>query len=239
MANLWSQIEAIPHKNQIWPNNTIALSHSCDWICNWLLQLDCSEEIPTSSSSSTTSNLYPFVKKKIYIYTFDARFGLQDSHTFPANFVGLKSGDLCKRKKWMFMFWSKVSSAYVAYAAYSRLQVEVGEGEEAVLECGVQGLASIHMVIKIYLKILKRYFFAWFGSPHNWEPFLISCVSKYLASQDALEVMRVTHSLTHSLSHSALALTLLMWPWWVMIPIEDFTDVTLVSDESYLVMKVI
>ena len=26
------------------------------------------------------------------------------------------------------------------------LQVEVGEGEEAVLECGVQGLASIHMV---------------------------------------------------------------------------------------------
>ena len=59
-----------------------------------------------------------------------------------------------------------------------------------------------------------------------------------------------SHSLTHSLSHSALALTLLMWPWWVMIPIEDFTDVILItlmkviswwklsSDESYPVMKV-
>ena len=53
----------------------------------------------------------------------------------------------------MFMFWAKESSANVAYAAYSRLQVEVGEGEEAVLECGVQGLASIHMVIIIFLKI--------------------------------------------------------------------------------------
>ena len=112
-----------------------------------------------------------------------------------------------------------MSSAYVAYAAYSRLQVEVGEGEEAVLECGVQGLASIHMVIKIYLKILKRYFFAWFGSPHNWEPFLISCVSKYLASQDALEVMRVTHSLTHLLTES-LSVSI------------DFIDVTLVSEEQ-------
>ena len=35
------------------------------------------------------------------------------------------------------------------------LQVEVGEGEEAVLECGVQGLASIHMVWNISWHILK------------------------------------------------------------------------------------
>ena len=66
----------------------------------------------------------------------------------------------------------------------------------------------------------------------------------FLASQDALEVMRVTHSLTYLLTH------------WVSVSI-DFTDVTLVSDdtyrrlywcdpdypddpdESYLVMKVI
>ena len=46
-----------------------------------------------------------------------------------------------------------------------------------------------------------------------------------LASQDAIEVMCVTDSL----SKSALALTLLMWPWWVMIPIEDFTDVILIT----------
>ena len=61
--------------------------------------------------------------------------------------------------------------------------------------------------------------------------------SRFLASQDALEVMRVTESLTD----------------WVSVSI-DFTDVTLLSDdtyrrlywcdpddpdESYLVMKVI
>ena len=38
----------------------------------------------------------------------------------------------------------------------------------------------------------------------------------FLASQDALEVMRVTHSLSHSLIVSI-----------------DFTDVTLVSDDTY------
>ena len=38
----------------------------------------------------------------------------------------------------------------------------------------------------------------------------------FLASQDALEVMRVTYSLTESLSVSI-----------------DFTDVTLVSDDTY------
>ena len=66
----------------------------------------------------------------------------------------------------------------------------------------------------------------------------------YLASQDALEVMRVTDWVTYLLSY------------WVSVSI-DFTDVTLVSDdtyrrlywcdpddpddpdESYLVMKVI
>ena len=49
-----------------------------------------------------------------------------------------------------------------------------------------------------------------------------------LASQDALEVMRVTHWLTYLLTEWTLALTLLMWPWWVMIP-----------GDSYLVAKVI
>ena len=41
----------------------------------------------------------------------------------------------------------------------------------------------------------------------------------FLASQDALEVMRVTYSLTHSLSH-LLSVSI------------DFTDVTLVSDDT-------
>ena len=40
--------------------------------------------------------------------------------------------------------------------------------------------------------------------------------ASFLASQDALEVMRVTESLSHSLSVSI-----------------DFTDVTLVSDDTY------
>ena len=35
-------------------------------------------------------------------------------------------------------------------------QVEVGEGEEAVLECGVKGLASIHMVCKIALHVIHK-----------------------------------------------------------------------------------
>ena len=70
---------------------------------------------------------------------------------------------------------------------------------------------------------------------------------RFLASPDALEVMWVSDWV----SHSALALTWLMWPWWVMIPIEDLTDITLAfeqlmkvikrrkksSDESYQVMK--
>ena len=51
----------------------------------------------------------------------------------------------------------------------------------------------------------------------------------FLASPDAIEVMFVTYSLTES----ALALTLLMWPWWVKIPTEDFTDETLVSEDTY------
>ena len=53
----------------------------------------------------------------------------------------------------------------------------------------------------------------------------VTSVTVFLASQDALEVMRVTDLLTES----ALALTLLMWPWWVMIPIEDYTDVILMT----------
>ena len=53
------------------------------------------------------------------------------------------------------------------------------------------------------------------------------------------------------LTEWTFSLTWLMWLWWVMIPIEDFTDVILMnlikviywwklySGESYLVMKVI
>ena len=49
----------------------------------------------------------------------------------------------------------------------------------------------------------------------SWTDFWPSALS-FLASQDALEVMRVTESLTYSLSVSI-----------------DFTDVTLVSDDTY------
>ena len=38
-----------------------------------------------------------------------------------------------------------------------------------------------------------------------------------------------SHWVTYWVTESALALTLLMWPWWVMIPIEDFTDVILIT----------
>ena len=72
----------------------------------------------------------------------------------------------------------------------------------------------------------------------------------FLASPDAREVIVVSYWLTYS----ALALTWLMWPWWVMIhnedltavtlafgdtdeededDEEDLTDVTLVSDDTY------
>ena len=47
----------------------------------------------------------------------------------------------------------------------------------------------------------------------------------YLASQDALEVMRVTHLLSHSLTESL--------SHWVSVSI-DSTDVTLVSEDTYL-----
>ena len=38
-----------------------------------------------------------------------------------------------------------------------------------------------------------------------------------------------SHLLTYWLTDWTLALTLLMWPWWVMIPIEDLTDVILIT----------
>ena len=47
-----------------------------------------------------------------------------------------------------------------------------------------------------------------------------SVVHLFLASQDALEVMRGTYSLSHLLTY------------WVSVLI-DFTDVTLVSDDTY------
>ena len=51
----------------------------------------------------------------------------------------------------------------------------------------------------------------------------------FLASQDALEVMLFTYSLTPWW----LAMTWLMWPWWVMIPKEDLTGVILVSEDGF------
>ena len=41
---------------------------------------------------------------------------------------------------------------------------------------------------------------------------------------------------SESISQWALALTFRMWPWWVMIPEEDFTDVTM-AIKSYLSIK--
>ena len=61
-------------------------------------------------------------------------------------------------------------------------------------------------------------------------PMEIPCL--FLASPDALEVIVVTDWLTHLLTQSALALTWLMWPWWVMIPIEDLTNVTLAIQDT-------
>ena len=51
---------------------------------------------------------------------------------------------------------------------------------------------------------------------------------QFLASPDALEVIVVSDLLTYW----ALALTWLMWPWWVMIPIEKLTDVTLAIEDN-------
>ena len=42
---------------------------------------------------------------------------------------------------------------------------------------------------------------------------------------------------SHLLTEWAFSLTLLMWPWWVMIPLEDFTDVILFT--LMALMKVI
>ena len=39
-------------------------------------------------------------------------------------------------------------------------------------------------------------------------------------------------SVTHSVTQWSLALTWLMWPWWVMIPIEDLTDITLAIEDT-------
>ena len=48
--------------------------------------------------------------------------------------------------------------------------------------------------------------------------------------------MRVTDWVTELLTEWALALTLLMWPWWVKIPIEDFTDATLTTLMTMMTM---
>ena len=51
----------------------------------------------------------------------------------------------------------------------------------------------------------------------------------FLPSQDALEVMLFTYFL----SYWTLAVTWLRWPWWMMIPNEDLTNVTLVSENAF------
>ena len=55
---------------------------------------------------------------------------------------------------------------------------------------------------------------------HHDEEFL------FLASQDTPEGMLVTHPL------SGLLETLLIWHWWVSIPSEDVTGVTLASEDT-------
>ena len=52
----------------------------------------------------------------------------------------------------------------------------------------------------------------------------------FLASPDAQEVMWVSQSVTHWLTPGQA--TWLMWPWWVMIPLEDFTDEDEVGDDD-------
>ena len=60
----------------------------------------------------------------------------------------------------------------------------------------------------------------------TWEPFLVS--------QDALEVtVWLTDWLTKLLTPSELVLPWVMRPYWVMIPEEDFTDVTLVHEDVF------
>ena len=41
---------------------------------------------------------------------------------------------------------------------------------------------------------------------------------------------------THLLTYPALVQTLLMWPWWVRIPIEDFHDVTLACEDTVRIL---
>ena len=61
---------------------------------------------------------------------------------------------------------------------------------------------------------------------YNYIAMLVNTVKTiFLALQDAVAVMFVSHSLTLS-----FALTLFMWLWWVMIPIEDEEDE---EDEEY------
>ena len=60
-----------------------------------------------------------------------------------------------------------------------------------------------------------------------------SKVLKYAVWSLFFSVTRRSRSdVSESLSQSALALTWLMWPWWVMIPIEDFTDVSLAIEDT-------
>ena len=54
-------------------------------------------------------------------------------------------------------------------------------------------------------------------------------MSFFLASQDALGVMLFTDWLTDWW----LAMTWLMWPWWMMIPKEDLTGVILLSEDGF------
>ena len=54
----------------------------------------------------------------------------------------------------------------------------------------------------------------------------------FLASWDAIEPTWVTESLSQSVSHTVEP-TWLMLLWWVKIPTEDFTVVTLAIGDTY------
>ena len=43
---------------------------------------------------------------------------------------------------------------------------------------------------------------------------------------------RYRTNVSHSLTESILQPTLLMWPWWVKMPTEDFCDETLAIDDT-------
>ena len=73
----------------------------------------------------------------------------------------------------------------------------------------------------IYFTGLLKLNNMWSQLPWKWTKLLFFS----LASQEAQEVMYVSQWVSEWVSDRSP--TWLMWLWWVMIPLEDFTDVTL------------